>query len=533
MDFNPTDLQNLLDEDLALRSDPASKLLKQNLFSKWKFSSTEASDRALQLFKQMNLRCRDSFDLSRNADFVNFAKAKTWSHFFDRDLLDSCLDLRRCFDVGRTGPGSSRSTKHTDFFQKMFRGPMSTESLDLYFLYKYTISNRWRKAELNRSKLFKVDVVEGSKLSLVPKTSKIARTICTEPSLNMFAQLGAGLLIEKVLLRYYGINLSTQPDLNRGLAKHGSVSGDYATIDLSSASDTISIDLVKAIFPPKVFSTLDLIRSKCVELPGGEMVNLNMFSTMGNGFTFPLQTYIFALISEYVMSVSGHYSKVNVFGDDIICSSKNYDLMTSTLAQLGFIVNSGKSFNEGPFRESCGHDYHSGVNIRSVYIKELRNDQELTSAVNRLLRWSAIHRTPLPRIIGFLWKSIGRKLFVPLHESDISGIKCPSRFLEGTRRFSRNGSEIYKIYHPIERRVDLKRYVSLFEDGFIIASINGYIRMGKATLRVNESDKLYKVISRSTPYWDYAQDAGLTPRDYEDSWYQNVYSLFFRDHSYP
>lgn len=528
MDFNPVVLQNLLDLDLSKYPfSPAAGRLQQEMYSKWIETSTDADDEAIKLFRQMNFRCRNSFNLDLNRDFIYFAKARSWTHFQTPDGLGSSIDIRQCFDVGRAGPGSSRRTKFTDFFRKMFIGPLSSDSIDLYKIYKYTISDKWQRAELNRSQSFAVDIVEGSKLSLVPKSKKISRTICTEPTVNMFAQLGAGRIIEEKLKRFYSIDLRFQPDINRSLAKTGSINGEYATIDLKSASDTISIDLVKAILPPDVFSTLDQLRSKCVEMPNGEILNLNMMSTMGNGFTFPLQTYIFALISEYIQSKYGMNDKINVFGDDIICRKNCYDDMVTRLTDLGFIVNAKKSFNSGPFRESCGHDYNSGINIRSIYIRRIINDQDLFSAINRINSWSSEHSIYLPRTVTYLYKFIKRKLFVPLHEGDTAGLRCPLSFLEGTLRFDRNGKALYKLYTPIDVEMRVNKQIVLNPDAALISYIGGYIRKGKLRLRRNSTIQAYKVTQRSTPYWDYTFSAGLTRRDFENTWFIHMYSNTF------
>ena len=87
---------------------------------------------------------------------------------------------------------------------------------------------------------------------------------------------------------------------------------------------------------------------------------------MGNGFTFPLESLIFFALAH---SVCKPGETVSVYGDDIIVPTHRYEALVQLLTATGFLVNTDKSFSTGPFRESCGHDYLSGINIRPCYIK--------------------------------------------------------------------------------------------------------------------------------------------------------------------
>jgi hypothetical protein len=94
---------------------------------------------------------------------------------------------------------------------------------------------------------------------------------------------------------------------------------------------------------------------------------------MGNGYTFELESSIFAAIVAECMHLKGYVPKLGsnlfVFGDDIICPTDCAELAIKTLSWLGFQTNNEKSFTSGPFRESCGGDFFSGHPVRGFYLK--------------------------------------------------------------------------------------------------------------------------------------------------------------------
>jgi hypothetical protein len=103
---------------------------------------------------------------------------------------------------------------------------------------------------------------------------------------------------------------------------------------------------------------------------------LEKFSSMGNGFTFELETLIFAAIALVITRECGFSgrlgSDVFVFGDDIIVKNGVARPLKSVLEFLGFELNAEKSyFGDEPFRESCGGDYFAGQPVRPYFLKEL------------------------------------------------------------------------------------------------------------------------------------------------------------------
>lgn len=209
----------------------------------------------------------------------------------------------------------------------------------------------------------KVRLVHNNKIVFVPKTTLVDRTIAVEPLLNGYLQKGVDNFMRQRLKRA-GIDLSDQGK-NQFLAYQGSLpdqADPFVTIDLSSASDSISSEMVRRLLPYDWFIFLNQLRAKSYTLDDKEFFPYEKFVSMGNGFCFPLETLIFA-------SVCSLYSKpkdFSVYGDDIIVRQSVAQQVLQTLWWLGFRHNSGKTFLEGPFRESCGADWFEGREVRPL-----------------------------------------------------------------------------------------------------------------------------------------------------------------------
>jgi hypothetical protein len=212
----------------------------------------------------------------------------------------------------------------------------------------------------------KAHVVSYNKLSFVPKTAKTHRVIAVEPLLNSVLQKGVDTVMREKLRRV-GYNLTDQ-SRNQVLAKEGSVTGNLATMDLSAASDSISIELARILLPWDWFDLLNRLRSPQYELDGAKH-RYEKFCSMGNGFCFPLETLFFAAAARAVIHSTGCKDRTHaVYGDDIIVPVEAYDRLELLLAYLGFKTNASKSFKTGPFRESCGADWYMGQDVRPVYL---------------------------------------------------------------------------------------------------------------------------------------------------------------------
>lgn len=235
------------------------------------------------------------------------------------------------------------------------------------------------------------------KVTSVPKTMKTSRIISVEPTAMQFAQqLTAKRLVRslrkpplkeaKSLLSH--LNFDDQRP-NQEAARLGSIDGNLATVDLSEASDRVSVKLVSLVFrhSPTVLRHLYGCRSTRAMLPDGEVFPLRKYASMGSALTFPVEAICFLMIciaavcdERKVFNRKGiprsleAFEKARkdilVFGDDLIVPADCIVKVTTYLEAFGLKVNSKKTFSKGPFRESCGHDYVNGVLVTPVYLRQ-------------------------------------------------------------------------------------------------------------------------------------------------------------------
>jgi len=240
-----------------------------------------------------------------------------------------------------------------------------------------------------------IDRRHGNKLAFVPKNAKTDRPIAVEPHINCFLQKGIGTVM-RGRMRKFGLDLDHGQDRNRHFALIGSRDGSHSTIDLSAASDTVSIELVRALLPADWFTLLDNTRSKlgCFE---NKWFRYHKFSSMGNGFTFELESLLFWALSLAILRRHGLNSdQLAVFGDDIIVPTQCTEEVLDVLSYCGFTPNPDKTFTQGPFRESCGKDYFRGTLVRPFFLKEEVADVlSLFRVANALRRYAAMRLSGL------------------------------------------------------------------------------------------------------------------------------------------
>jgi len=213
-----------------------------------------------------------------------------------------------------------------------------------------------------------------SQTIFVPKSYKSFRTISMESSTLQYFQQGVWSQIDQLIRRNsymrHRIDVHDQTR-NQQLAKEGSIHRNFATLDLSAASDTVSYALVKKLFRGTWLSRYFVAcRSTRSLLPDGRLVDLKKFAPMGSALCFPIETLVFASISELVTReyhVNGRYS---VYGDDIIVPTQCAERMITVLSTLGFRVNRDKSFYSPTcwFRESCGGEYCDGFDVTPMKV---------------------------------------------------------------------------------------------------------------------------------------------------------------------
>lgn len=212
-------------------------------------------------------------------------------------------------------------------------------------------------------------VVRGNRLTCVPKDALKFRGICPEPDLNVCFQLAIGQEMRKACHRA-GLVLDVQQQVNRRYAALASEFGEYATVDLSAASDTVSYELVKYLLPWNWFLLLARFRSPETNVKG-KWIELEKFSSMGNGYTFELETLLFYALTRGTADEMGLVkSAVNVYGDDIIVHGDCLSTLKDLFSFCGFTINTSKTFWKTRFNESCGGDFLDGADVRPYFLKD-------------------------------------------------------------------------------------------------------------------------------------------------------------------
>ncbi len=278
------------------------------------------------------------------------------------EILGPCPDLVE----GRFGPGSTFGDKgvHATVPDKISNEPQFTP--DAWpFLFPWS-GTMWATACADIGKVPKS--VPGNRFLTVPKDATKDRGIAVEPSINVFYQLAYGKVIRS-RLRRWGIDLNEGQDKHRALARWASRRGHLATLDLRNASDTICRNLVKLLLPHRWYEVLDSLRSKKT-LFKGRFRLLEKFSSMGNGFTFELETLLFLALVAAITGSSSIGRSVFAFGDDLILPTEFSNDVISALGFCGLETNVKKSFFTGVFRESCGGDFFDGRGVRPFYLKD-------------------------------------------------------------------------------------------------------------------------------------------------------------------
>jgi hypothetical protein len=225
-------------------------------------------------------------------------------------------------------------------------------------------------------------LVRSNRYFTVPKDSRIRRSCCIEASGAVMLQRAAGIAIRDRYWRAYNVDLREAQPLHVTRAQKASIDGSEATVDLTMASDSVSRNLVKLVLPDRWYSLLDALRAKSTQVDSYILYN-EKFSSMGNGFTFELETLLFRTLLEAL----GCPHDSLVFGDDIIVPTAHATDVIAALRFFGFTPNPKKTFCEGPFRESCGGDFFLGCDVSPVRMKKLPDEpQHWVVLANQLRR---------------------------------------------------------------------------------------------------------------------------------------------------
>jgi hypothetical protein len=370
-------------------TDASNALAATKLLSKATFLNLETDKKAIALakFYESELQCAEANKriLTRNFSCESTNSVLTRATYLISDILGD-FTAEEFIASCNWGPGATTKIKRRDsnhpikYEFETHITPTAYEFVKNWFYLAYPL---WCK---NHAKTG-FDLTFSSKLITVAKNSKTDRTIAIEPGINLWFQKGIGSMIKKRLLRS-GIDLKEQRH-NQALSRIAAKFNHLATVDFSSASDTISKEIVRDLFPKRWLSLLEAFRtSTCKE--GNHTIILEKFSSMGNGFTFEVESVIFYAVAIACCECFG-YSKgdVSVFGDDVILPSSVVPLYLRVCEDIGFKINKQKSYSTGYYRESCGSHYWGSRDIKPIFLKEpLSGKTEVLKFANNVRRLS-------------------------------------------------------------------------------------------------------------------------------------------------
>jgi len=400
-----------------------------------------------------------------------------WSRCLVNFNLDSC--------VPKHGPGATaeRVSGNQKYLWRYWH-----DRLESYFPLVdngYPLGTPIDSEELKNVTIVSHDQEQPVRVVPVPKTLKAPRIIAIEPCCMQYIQHGVMdwlcSRLETSLISAGHVNFTDQ-SINQKLAMNSSNDGQFATIDLSDASDRVPLSLVRKMFHFNLdfLEAIEACRSTRAKLPDGRLIDpLAKFASMGSALCFPIEAMYFyticvmALLKEQNLPVSyvNCYNvsrNVYVFGDDIVIPSTSAVYVLDYLRKYNCKVNDAKTFWIGKFRESCGVDAYSGCGVTPTYVGTLC--PENMRQPDRLISWmktsNLFYKQGYWRTSQFLLKKVERILGHMPYVSDKSEGLGRTSFL-GYRSIGRWNGHLHRfevkawVPSPVYRKGRLVGYAAL------------------------------------------------------------------------
>lgn len=299
-------------------------------------------------------------------------------------------DIHPRHGPGAVSTGEKNHEKHV--FRRLFTGIEQQYPFTEYFV--WSLSHVVDRPDYLSG--LKIEDTGTAKVVLVPKDSRGPRLISCEPLEYQWIQQGLGNAMRHHLERnrYTSrrVNFASQ-EVNRNLARLGSLTRKWVTLDMKEASDRVSLALVELLFAdcPRLLACMKAARTPRTRLPNGDIVHMKKFAPMGSNLCFPVEAFVFhalavgCLVNEtyhkvrqckpayqwasYQSLLRRAARRVYVYGDDIICRDTDYRLLQEYFPKVGLKFNLDKCCTQGSFRESCGLDAYKGVDVTPLRLK--------------------------------------------------------------------------------------------------------------------------------------------------------------------
>lgn len=344
------------------------------------------------------------------------------------------------------------------------------EALDeLYNFEEYFLASFSHYADTAEGNVLHLqDVYRGEEyscLAVVPKDSRGPRLIAMEPLEYMWLQQGIkkGLydLIESHDLTQGHVNFTDQK-INRDLALLASTQSSLVTLDMSDASDRVSMWLIEQLYEgTELLSALRATRSSRVKLPSGEFQVYKKFAPMGSALCFPIEALTFWALAVACMHVCLDVpillarKLIWVYGDDIICRNELVESLFKHFPAFGLKFNEAKCCVSGRFRESCGMDAFAGEDVTPIRVKALppRSRKDANSIVAYLdqsnLFWSRGYYSIANFLSNWVENIVGELPIVPLIPREIEALKKDIKKTKEFPVFKRRGIGFLALYSRV------------------------------------------------------------------------------------
>jgi hypothetical protein len=301
---------------------------------------------------------------------------------YDEDLLTELqeivahwfrnLTLSLEYPKGHFGPGATAELGRTTTLEKAkkFLADPSTVDLLCSVYYRERVEmfpySAWTESPLG------AESSRTNRIIFVPKNALKHRIISAEPTWLTWAQQ----ILKESMYNYIErspemFSWFSNQEASRKLALQGSIDGSYATIDFSSASDSITVPIVDKVFArTELHEPLMRTRSTQGILPDDTIVRLTKFAPMGSATCFAVMDTIFLSICELSVrrtkNRKGRNGDYVVYGDDVVIRTEFLPAFGSICESLKLEINQDKSFTSQTgrkYREACGIECCDGRDV--------------------------------------------------------------------------------------------------------------------------------------------------------------------------
>lgn len=367
----------------------------------------------------------------------------------------------------RHGPGSVATKQR--LWGKYLWSNVASKITELYPLDAFFFASQGHVCDMVSEFARITDESLPARVCLVPKDSRGPRLISEEPVDFQWVQQGLGRAIvdhvEKHRLSRDYVHFTCQA-LNQIGALYGSQDGNHVTLDLKEASDRVSLELVRLLFPDHLYRYLEACRSSSTTLPNGEVLKLQKFAPMGSSLCFPiLALTIWSLLWAGAPDADAR-DRILVYGDDVVVPKRYALNAISILESFGLLVNRDKSCLDGFFRESCGTDAFLGVNVTPVRLRTVWSHHPSPDVYTSWIAyansfWDRRYYRTYDCIVGMLHRVYGA---IPSQDMHLA---CPSlRYVPESQRPKRK-----RVNKSLQK---LEFYARTIESPRIRKRINGW-----------------------------------------------------------